>query len=548
MKQNVPVAKGQVYEIAIESLGNSGEGVGRYEGFTVFVPFALPGERISARITLVKKNYAVGALVEILKPAPYRVEPTCPVYGTCGGCQLQHVTYEEQLRLKTQKVRDIMERIGKTNPDLVQPALGPDNPWHYRNKMQIPVGADSAKGAVLGFYAMGSHDIVPCTNCAIQNDGNNQIVAVCERLIRETGLMPYNEVTAEGMIRHIIGRIGEKGWMVIIVSTAKTLPQAEYWVSEIRKNLPQVTSIVLNHNPRKTNIIMGRDCTLLWGDETIRDTIDDLKFRLSPHSFFQVNPEQTLVLYKKALEFANLTGEETVIDAYCGTGTISLFLAKQAKHVIGIEIVEPAIVDAKANAERNGITNVEFIAADAAKEMPNLVKRGVKADVVVFDPIRAGCKEEVLKAAASMKPKHMVYVSCNPASMARDIVVLRGLGYEVETVQPVDMFPMTAHVETVALLSKLDVDKHIDVEIELDELDLTSAESKATYAQIKEYVWNKFELKVSTLYIAQIKRKCGIELREHYNKSKKEKQIIPQCTPEKEEAIMDALRHFKMIE
>ncbi|WP_307986679.1 23S rRNA (uracil(1939)-C(5))-methyltransferase RlmD [uncultured Veillonella sp.] len=448
MKQNVPVAKGQVYEIAIESLGNSGEGVGRYEGFTVFVPFALPGERISARITLVKKNYAVGALVEILKPAPYRVEPTCPVYGTCGGCQLQHVTYEEQLRLKTQKVRDIMERIGKTNPDLVQPALGPDNPWHYRNKMQIPVGADSAKGAVLGFYAMGSHDIVPCTNCAIQNDGNNQIVAVCERLIRETGLMPYNEVTAEGMIRHIIGRIGEKGWMVIIVSTAKTLPQAEYWVSEIRKNLPQVTSIVLNHNPRKTNIIMGRDCTLLWGDETIRDTIDDLKFRLSPHSFFQVNPEQTLVLYKKALEFANLTGEETVIDAYCGTGTISLFLAKQAKHVIGIEIVEPAIVDAKANAERNGITNVEFIAADAAKEMPNLVKRGVKADVVVFDPIRAGCKEEVLKAAASMKPKHMVYVSCNPASMARDIVVLRGLGYEVETVQPVDMFPMTAHVET----------------------------------------------------------------------------------------------------
>lgn len=455
MKQNVPVAKGQVYEIAIESLGNSGEGVGRYEGFTVFVPFALPGERISARITLVKKNYAVGALVEILKPAPHRVEPTCPVYGTCGGCQLQHVTYEEQLRLKTQKVRDIMERIGKTNPDLVQPALGPDNPWHYRNKMQIPVGADSAKGAVLGFYAMGSHDIVPCTNCAIQNDGNNQIVAVCERLIRETGLMPYNEVTGEGMIRHIIGRIGEKGWMVIIVSMAKTLPQAEYWVSEIRKNLPQVTSIVLNHNPRKTNIIMGRDCTLLWGDETIRDTIDDLKFRLSPHSFFQVNPEQTLVLYKKALEFANLTGEETVIDAYCGTGTISLFLAKQAKHVIGIEIVEPAIVDAKANAERNGITNVEFIAADAAKEMPNLVKRGVKADVVVFDPIRAGCKEEVLKAAASMKPKHMVYVSCNPASMARDIVVLRGLGYEVETVQPVDMFPMTAHVEVISKLVRV---------------------------------------------------------------------------------------------
>lgn len=475
MKQNVPVAKGQVYEIAIESLGNSGEGVGRYEGFTVFVPFALPGERISARITLVKKNYAVGTLVEILEPSPHRIEPVCPVYGTCGGCTLQHVTYEEQLRLKTQKVRDIMERIGKTNPDLVQPALGPKQPWPYRNKMQIPVGwgvdtgsklqgqtgKTQAGGAnelkpVLGFYAMGSHDIVPCTNCAIQNEGNNQIAAVCERLIRETGLTPYNEVTGEGMIRHIIGRIGENGWMVIIVSTAKTLPQAEHWISEIRKHLPQVTSIVLNHNSRKTNVIMGRDCTLLWGDETISDTIDDLKFRLSPHSFFQVNPEQTLVLYKKALEYANLTGEETVIDAYCGTGTISLFLAKQAKHVIGIEIVEPAIVDAKANAKRNGITNVEFIAADAAKEMPQLVKRGVKADVVVFDPIRAGCKEEVLKAAATMKPKHMVYVSCNPASMARDICVLRELGYEVQTVQPVDMFAMSAHVEAVALITRVD--------------------------------------------------------------------------------------------
>jgi len=301
-------------------------------------------------------------------------------------------------------------------------------------------------------------------------------------------------------------------------------------------------------NSKRTNVILGPTNHVIYGDGMITDHIKDLRFTLSPHSFFQVNPEQTTVLYDQALAYADLKGNETVIDAYCGTGTISLFLAHKAKHVIGIEIVEPAIINARENARRNGYDNTEFIVADAAVEMPKLYKAGVRPDVIVFDPIRAGCKEEVLTSAAGMEPKRIVYVSCNPATMARDIEILTHYGYELKEVQPVDMFPMTAHVETVALLSKLDVDKHIEVEIELDELDLTSAESKATYAQIKEYVWNKFELKVPTLYITQIKRKCGIELREHYNKSKKEKQIIPQCTPEKEEAIMDALRHFKMIE
>lgn len=454
MKSIVPVEKGQVYEVCINGLGNSGEGVGRYEGFTVFVPFALPGEVVKVRIDLVKKKYATGKIVEILESSPHRITPDCPVYGICGGCQLQHVSYEEQLRLKTQKVRDIMERIGQTNPDVVLPALGPTTPWHYRNKMQIPVGGRAGK-AELGFYAMESHSIVPCVDCKIQDDGNNKMAQVCERLINESGLEPYNEVTGEGEIRHIIGRIGKSGWMLIIVSTKPSLPDKEHWISTIRAELPEVKSIVLNHNPKKTNVIMGQDCTLLWGEDTISDTIDTLEFRLSPHSFFQVNPEQTTVLYKKALEYANLTGKETVIDAYCGTGTISLFLAQKAKHVIGIEIVEPAIVDAKANAMRNGITNTEFIAADAAKEMPALVKRGVKADVIVFDPIRAGCKEEVLKAAATMKPERIVYVSCNPASMARDIVVLRELGYEVQEVQPVDMFPQTSHCEAVALLTRI---------------------------------------------------------------------------------------------
>ena len=544
---NAPVKLGDEVLVAIHGIGSSGEGVGRVDDFTVFVPFALPGETVKVTINMVKKTYATGKLIDIVTPADNRIEPTCELYGICGGCQLQHITYEGQLSLKTQKVKDVIERIGHQNPDLVKPALGPKEPWAYRNKMQMPVGG--ARGDIqMGFYAMGSHDIVQGTNCPIQDDGNNTIAQVCYDIAKELDVEPYDEHTGKGVLRHVIGRIGQSGWMVILVTATDYLPHKEAWVKNITNRIPQVETIVHNVNGKRTNVILGPTNHVIYGDGTITDHIKDLRFNLSPHSFFQVNPEQTTVLYDQALAYADLKGNETVIDAYCGTGTISLFLAHKAKHVIGIEIVEPAIINARENARRNGYDNTEFIVADAAVEMPKLYKAGIRPDVIVFDPIRAGCKEEVLTSAASMEPKRIVYVSCNPATMARDIEILTHYGYELKEVQPVDMFPMTAHVETVALLSKLDVDKHIEVEIELDELDLTSAESKATYAQIKEYVWNKFELKVPTLYIAQIKRKCGIELREHYNKSKKEKQIIPQCTPEKEEAIMDALRHFKMIE
>ena len=544
---NAPVKLGDEVLVAIHGIGSSGEGVGRVDDFTVFVPFALPGETVKVTINMVKKTYATGKLIDIVTPADNRIEPTCELYGICGGCQLQHITYEGQLSLKTQKVKDVIERIGHQNPDLVKPALGPKEPWAYRNKMQMPVGG--ARGDIqMGFYAMGSHDIVQGTNCPIQDDGNNTIAQVCYDIAKELDVEPYDEHTGKGVLRHVIGRIGQSGWMVILVTATDYLPHKEAWVKNITNRIPQVETIVHNVNGKRTNVILGPTNHVIYGDGTITDHIKDLRFNLSPHSFFQVNPEQTTVLYDQALAYADLKGDETVIDAYCGTGTISLFLAHRAKHVIGIEIVEPAIINARENAHRNGYDNTEFIVADAAVEMPKLYKAGIRPDVIVFDPIRAGCKEEVLTSAAGMEPKRIVYVSCNPATMARDIEILTHYGYELKEVQPVDMFPMTAHVETVALLSKLDVDKHIEVEIELDELDLTSAESKATYAQIKEYVWNKFELKVPTLYIAQIKRKCGIELREHYNKSKKEKQIIPQCTPEKEEAILDALRHFKMIE
>ena len=309
----------------------------------------------------------------------------------------------------------------------------------------------------MGFYAMGSHDIVQGTNCPIQDEGNNSIAQACYQIAKEFDIEPYNEHTGKGILRHVIGRIGQSGWMVILVTATDNLPHQEKWVKNLTERVPQVETIVHNVNGKRTNVILGPKNRILYGDGTITDHIKDLRFTLSPHSFFQVNPEQTTVLYDQALKYANLKGEETVIDAYCGTGTISLFLAHKAKHVIGIEIVEPAINNARENARRNGYDNTEFIVADAAVEMPKLYKAGVRPDVIVFDPIRAGCKEEVLTSAAGMEPKRIVYVSCNPATMARDIEILTHYGYELEEVQPVDMFPMTAHVEAVALLTRNEV-------------------------------------------------------------------------------------------
>lgn len=453
-KYNVPVEKNAYYDVPITGLGSSGEGVGRYKDFTIFVPYALPDELVKVQITLVKKNYAKAKLIEVLKPSEHRVNPKCNVFGECGGCKMQHLSYDNQKDVKTQMVRDIIDRIAKDDSKVVKPTLGPTNPWHYRNKMQIPVGGNK-QDLEMGFYESGSHEIVHCLDCAIQKDLNNKITQVAYKVASELGISPYNEKTGEGLLRHVIGRVARTGEVMVILVTAKEhLPHKELFISKMRELLPEMVSLVQNFNPKKSNVIMGEKNIFLWGKEQIDDMIGDLKFLLSPHSFFQINPEQTEVLYQKALEYADLKGGETVIDAYCGTGTISLFLAKKAEKVIGIEIVEPAIIDARENAKRNGISNTEFIVGDAAKVMPELYKNGVRADVVVFDPIRAGCKEPVLKSAIGMNPRRIVYVSCNPASMARDIVVLREGGYELVEVTPVDMFPMTSHVETVALLIK----------------------------------------------------------------------------------------------
>lgn len=537
----------EAYTVAIRDLGVHGEGIGSVDGFTVFVPGALPGETVTVKITLLKKSYALGKLLSIEQESPFRTVPECPVYENCGGCQLSHLTYEGQLDMKYRRVKDVIERIAGESGDLVRPVLPAAHPFAYRNKMAVPAGLVKGKAA-LGCYRQGSHDIIPVSSCAIQKEENNRLLQFARRFIEKYGISVYDEKTRKGSLRHVMGRVGDDGKvMVVLVTASKTLPEEKRWIEEIQKELPETVSLWHNIQPKPGNTILGTKIRHLWGRETLTASLCGLRFEVSPYSFFQVHKEQAEILYEKALAYADLKGGETVIDAYCGTGTISLCLAKKAKRVIGIEIVKPAIKDAKKNAKKNHMENTEFYAADAGKFMPQLYRKGLVPDVIVMDPVRAGCSEEVLKAAAGMNPKRIVYVSCNPATFARDAKILKSEGYEIKEIQPVDMFPQTMHVETIVLLSKLDSKNHISVELPMDDMDLTSAESKATYKQIQNYVLEKFGFKVSNLYIAQVKEKCGIKERGNYNKSKNIDSKQPVCPIEKEESIKDAFRHFQMI-
>ncbi|MFZ5825067.1 MAG: 23S rRNA (uracil(1939)-C(5))-methyltransferase RlmD [Bacillota bacterium] len=448
-----PVRPGQTIEVAIHGLGHGGEGVGRYEGLTVFIPGGAPGDRLVARVSEVKKNYARASLVRVAEPSPHRVEPPCPVVGECGGCQLQHIAYDAQLDLKRQQVVDAITRVGKLEGVTVHPTLGMPEPWQYRNKAQFPFGYRSGK-VVAGFFAPGTHRIVDIEQCEIQHPLANQIMREVKALARIYGVRIYDERTHSGVLRHVLGRVGRGTGeaMAVLVTNGREFPFGEEIAQGLLERIPGLVSVVQNINPQQTNVILGRESKILAGKDHITDYIGDLKFNISPLSFFQVNPAQTEVLYGKALEYAALTGTETVLDIYCGIGTISLFLAKQAREVVGIEWAREAVADARENAERNGVANAQFIAGDAAVEMPRLAEEGVRADVIVLDPPRKGCDEPVLEAMAQVRPQRIVYVSCNPASLARDLGRLGALGYRTLEVQPVDMFPHTAHVECVARL------------------------------------------------------------------------------------------------
>ncbi|MCM3226120.1 23S rRNA (uracil(1939)-C(5))-methyltransferase RlmD [Terribacillus saccharophilus] len=447
-----PVEKNQTIELTFEDLTHDGDGVGKVDGYPLFVPYALPGETAQVKVIKTKKNFGFGKLMEITKPSPARVEPPCNVYIQCGGCQLQHMSYQLQLEMKQKQVQNAMKKIGHLEHVPVHPALGMDDPWRYRNKIQIPTAERNGE-MITGFYRKRSHDIIEdMETCVIQDEVNDRMVEAVRRIASRLGISAYNEETHRGDLRHIMVRTGQQTneTMIVLVTRMNELPYAKELVAELHETYPQIKSIVQNINKERTNVILGRKTKLLWGEEYIYDTIGDIKFAISAQSFYQVNPAQTKVLYDQALAYANLSGNETVIDAYSGIGTISLFLAQKAKKVYGVEIVPQAVSDAKMNAKLNHMDNAEFYVGKAEEVMPWWKAQGLNPDVIVVDPPRKGCEEDLLQAMIDMKPKRIVYVSCNPSTLARDLRYLEDGGFETKQVQPVDMFPQTGHIECVA--------------------------------------------------------------------------------------------------
>ncbi|MBE6006846.1 MAG: 23S rRNA (uracil(1939)-C(5))-methyltransferase RlmD [Sarcina sp.] len=549
----------------------------RKKRFPVFVKDAVPGDTIEAVITKVTARYAYGHLDRILEPSPFRVTPPCPIARTCGGCQIQALDYEKQLEFKQKKVRENLVRIGGFTPDKIDsvmyPIVGMEDPWHYRNKEQVPV-QQGKYGPVTGFYASHSHTVIPMTDCAIGSPRNRKILETVLSWMQAHDVPAYDETTGKGLIRHILIRDGIYSGqiMVCIIANDYRIPFEKELVEALRE-IDRVTSIILNTNTERTNVITGRALRTLWGADDIEDTLhifhvsrndrspavfekteESVTFSISPLSFYQVNPRQTEKLYSLALACAGLTGEETVWDLYCGVGTISLFMARHAKKVYGVEIIPEAIENARKNAERNGIKNARFYVGKAEEVLPNYVEK-LKAegkdpqiDVICVDPPRKGCDEKCIETMLEIAPRRIVYVSCDPATLARDLKKLAAGGYELDYVQPVDQFGHTVHVETVCLLSKLnETHQHIEVRVDMDEMDVTAAESKATYDEIREWVQENYGFHVTNLNIAQVKRKHGFDLRENFNKPKSADSRQPGCPEKKVRAIEAALEHFQMI-
>ena len=551
--------KNSIYTIEITDMGNEGEGIGHLslsdvannktgtdistkassedgnnvQNITVFVKDTVIGDVAEISIMKAKKSIAYGRLVRLITPSPYRVTPVCPVAKSCGGCSLQHISYEKQLEYKWNKVRECLRRIGKIeNPDtLMEPIYGMKEPYHYRNKAQFPVGRDKNGNIVIGFYAGRTHSIIDSDTCAIGAEVNDQILPIIRAFLTEYNISTYNETTGQGLVRHILTRVGFTTGevMVCLIVNGKKLPHADELISRLTK-ISGMTSICLNINTEKTNKILGPTCKTLWGSPYITDYIGNVKYQISPLSFYQVNPVQTEKLYGLALEYADLKGDETVWDLYCGIGTISLFLAQKAKFVRGVEIVPQAIDNARENAKFNGIENVEFFVGKAEEVLPEFYAEHknektdmLHPDVIVVDPPRKGCDEKCLETILLMKPERIVYVSCDSATLARDLKVLAEGGYEVKRVRAVDQFAHTTHVETVVLLSKGMVgSRKVKVDFSLEDMDLSEFKGKATYEQIKAYVLEQTGLKVSSLYIAQIKKKCGLDVGENFNLAKSE--------------------------
>ena len=554
--------KNDLVTLEIEDCGIDGEGIGKADGFTVFVKDAVIGDTVTAKIIKAKKNYGYGRLMEVLKPSPYRVEPKCEFARQCGGCQLQALSYDQQLVFKTNKVKGHLERIGGFTDIPMEPIIGMDELFHYRNKAQFPVGRNKEGKIVTGFYAGRTHNIIENRDCALGVAENKEVLDRVIAHMEKYGIEPYNEATGKGLVRHVLIRYGyfTKEVMVCLILNGNKIPKEELLVKSLCE-IPGMTSITINVNKKHSNVILGEEIRLLWGQEYITDRIGDISYRISPLSFYQVNPMQTQKLYAKALEYADLHGQETVWDLYCGIGTISLFLAQKAKFVRGVEIVPAAIENAKENAKLNGLENTEFFVGKAEEVLPREYKKnGVYADVIVVDPPRKGCDETLLETMIEMNPERIVYVSCDSATLARDLKYLCERGYELRKVCPVDQFGMTVHVETVVLLSHKKPDGHINVKVEfgegegkvpLDNIAKRAEEYKpkerVTYKMIKEYIEAKYGFKVHTAYIAEVKRDLGLPMYDAPNAVEELKQPRKHPTAEKVEAIKDALKHFEVI-
>ena len=535
--------KNEIHPLRMEGYGSAGEGVARLDGQAVFVKGALAGELCQVQLLKVGKSAAWGRVAQVVEASPGRQAPDCPQYPKCGGCQLRHMTYAEELAFKRQKVQDALRRIGGWDGE-VTVIHGARDPFRYRNKIQFPV----AEGPRVGFFRARSHDVIDAPDCLLQPLPATRLRQAFRDWMAEHHIPAYDEKAHQGLIRHFYVRVNRRGQsLCAVIANGTALPRQKELIDALRQAEPDLVGVVLSINQDKTNVILGKQFRLLWGQDFLEDTLCGLSFRLSVPSFYQVNRDQTEVLYGRALDLAGLTGRETVLDLYCGIGTITLNLARRAARAIGAEVVPAAIEDAKANAVRNGISNAEFLCADAGEAAQALADRGLRPEVITVDPPRKGLALSVIEAIVQMAPRRLVYVSCDPATLARDVKLLTQRGYTLQTAEAADLFPRTAHVETVCLLSKLNVKEHIEVELDMDELDLTTAESKATYEEIREYVLEHTGLKVSHLYIAQVKQKYGIIERENYNKPKSENSRQPKCPPEKEAAITDALKFFGMV-
>ena len=557
------LVKNDIIKLNITSATAEGNGVGKTEdGIAVFVPLSAVGDELEVRILKTKKTYAFGKIENIITPSPSRIEADCPQFSKCGGCTWRHISYDEELNIKSQRVYDAVTRIGGIKDFDFKDIIGCANPDRYRNKAQFPIGKDKDGKAIFGFYSFHTHRIIPCDDCLLQPEIFNSVIEITKQFIEKTNADIYDESTGKGRLRHLYMRLGEvtQELMVCYVVNGNGLKQEDELVRMLKDGLPNLKSVIINSNREKTNVILGKKNRVAYGSDHITDMLCGLKFKISPFSFWQVNRAQAEKLYGKAKEYANLKSDDVLLDLYCGTGTIGLTMADKCKTLVGAEIVEDAIKDANENAATNDIKNARFICADASQAAAQLKAEGLKPDVVVLDPPRKGCGEDVILTVTQMSPKRVVYVSCDPATLARDLHIFESNGYKTKEVTPCDMFPRTAHVETVVLLSHKKADSYIHIDVEFGEgegkipvdsiakrAEAYKPKEKVTYKMIKEYIEAKYGFKVHTAYIAEVKRNLGLPMYDAPNAVEELKQPRKHPTPEKVEAIKDALRYFAVI-